>query len=67
MTKHQHDRNHPHHHSRGGDAPAAGGSKPKTIVVVGVVLMLVALVFYVLSVDESLAPGEGGEEMRAAE
>ncbi len=47
-------------------APASGSRKP-VIVIVGVILMLVALVAYVLSVDESLAPGEQGERMPAAE
>ena len=67
MTNHQHDRDHPHHASRGQAAPSSGGSKPRTIVVVGVVLMLLALVLYVLTVDESLAPGEEGERIPAAE
>lgn len=66
MSTHQHDRNHPHHQSHGGASPASGSRKP-VIVIVGVILMLVALVAYVLSVDESLAPGEQGQEMPAAE
>ena len=66
MSTHQHDRDHPHHQSHGNGAPASGSRKP-LIVIVGVILMLVALVAYVLSVDESLAPGEQGERMPAAE
>ena len=66
MSTHQHDRNHPHHQSQG-NGPQASGSRKPLIVIVGVILMLVALVAYVMSVDESLAPGEQGQEMPAAE
>ncbi|MGA0285856.1 MAG: DUF350 domain-containing protein [Phycisphaerales bacterium] len=67
MTNHTHDRDHPHHRSHGKDAPDSRSSKPRTIVVVGIVLMLVAMLVYVLTVDESLAPGNEGERIEAAE
>lgn len=62
MSTHQHDRDHPHHASHGGSAPR----RPKPIVLIGVILMLIALVAYVLTMDESLAPGGGGQEVPAA-
>ena len=37
--------------------------KTKKIIIVGVALMLLALVGYVLTNDESTVPGEGGQEM----
>jgi hypothetical protein len=38
--------------------------RTKKMTVIAIVLMLLALVGYVLSNDESTVPGEGGEEMR---
>lgn len=37
--------------------------KTKKMGIVAIVLMLLALVGYVLTNDESTVPGEGGEEM----
>jgi len=68
MSTHQHDRDHPHHQSHGtAPPPEAPASRAKPIVIVGVILMLVALLAYVLTVDESIAPGEQGEQMPAAD
>lgn len=52
-TKHQHH-----------DEPRRG--RHKKITAIAVVLMLLALVGYVLSLDEELAPGSEGERMPAA-
>ena len=38
--------------------------KTKKTGIIAIVLMLLALVGYVLTKDESTVPGEGGEEMR---
>jgi hypothetical protein len=38
--------------------------RTKKMTVIAIVLMLLALVGYVMSNDESTVPGEGGEEMR---
>jgi hypothetical protein len=62
MASHQHDRDHPHHQSHGGQAPR----RTKPIVLIGVILMLIALLAYVLTMDEALAPGEQGEAVPAA-
>lgn len=68
MSTHPHDRDHPHHRSHGNPAPTeAPASRAKPIVIIGVILMLVALLAYVLTVDESLAPGGQGEQMPAAD
>ena len=50
---------HQHH-----DEPRRG--RHKKITAIAVVLMLLALVGYVLSLDEELAPGSEGERMPAA-
>lgn len=50
----------PHHN----DEPRRG--RHKKLTAIAVVLMLLALVGYVLSLDEELAPGSEGERMPAA-
>jgi hypothetical protein len=62
MTHHEHDHQHGHDHHGHGHQDHHHGAKSKglhkdwrTWVVVG--LMLAAMVAYVMSMDESLAPG----------
>ncbi len=57
MSRHQHHKHNPHHES----------SRPKKklhqnwIFIVGVILMLIAMVVYVLTMDESIVPADSGE------
>ena len=37
--------------------------KTKKMAIVAIALMLLALIGYVMTIDESTVPGEGGEEM----
>ena len=70
-TKHhksQHTTNHPSSHAHDDDVSpteARRQKRMKSMGIVAVVLMLLALVAYVLSDNESLAPGGTGEAMPA--
>ncbi len=67
MTHHEHDpqhhgRQHEHHHTH-----KRRGIHRDWRVWLAVAIMLGAMFMYVMSMDESLAPGGGGQVMPAAE
>ena len=61
--KHHGDHDHQHAHAKG---PALRGLHRDWRFWVAVALMLVAMLIYVLSMDESLRPGGNGQEQPAA-
>ena len=67
MNKHSHEQqpagSHGHGHQK---HPSAGWKPHRDWRVWAVALMLLAMVVYVLTMDESLAPGEGGPAIPAA-
>lgn len=59
MNKHAKKHEHPHQHQH---PPARKGLKRHhMIILAGVLLMLAAMAMYVLSLDESIAPGNGNQ------